>query len=84
MIGQDHQVNEKPTSVSERDLLPVLRSYGHAINLLVMGAPSVATASLPAAGAANDGKVIAEWTGATVNLVIYSHGIRVRFSGTAF
>lgn len=46
---------------------------------------TVATASLPAAGASQDGKVVIEDGGAGVgNLIIYKGGQRFRLTGTAF
>lgn len=85
MIGAEFQVNERPTTVEAKHLLSILRSYGHAINVLVQGSPLVATADLPAAGAAQNGKVIVENAGgSTRNLIVYSDGLRTRYTGTNF
>lgn len=83
--GQEYQVNERPTSATERDLLPLLRSYGHTLNQLALGNPMMTTATLPAAGAAQNGKIIIEDAGGgTRNLIFYAGGLRYRVSGTAF
>lgn len=86
MIGQEYQINERPTSTTDRDLLPILREYGHAINQLVMGPIVMTTANLPTAGNAQNGKIIIEDAGGgTRNLIFYAGGARYRISGgTAF
>lgn len=66
-------------------LRPMLDEHGAAINLLIVSAPEVvASGSLPAAGTANDGRVIIENGGAgNGNLVIYVGGQRFRLDGGA-
>lgn len=64
-------------------LQPLLQEQGHTINLLIASAPEVlASGSLPAAGAANNGRVIVEDGGAgNGNLVIYVGNQRFRLDG---
>ena len=84
-IGQDYQVSESPLPTSFGTLLPILRQHAHVINLLVLGAEVINTSSLPAAGAANDGRIVIENAGGAVrNLIIYSSGVRTRYTGTNF
>lgn len=46
---------------------------------------TIATASLPAAAAAQDGRVVIESAvGPTLNLVVYAAGIRARVAGVVF
>lgn len=44
----------------------------------------IATASLPAASASEDGRILLEDTGSTINFIAYGNGERVRFTGTEF
>ena len=60
----------------------VVSSRTPVVNLRVEGVDIVATGSLPAAGASQDGKVIIENVGAgDQNLIIYSNGQRFRING---
>ena len=51
-------------------------SYGDPNQYLNLCAPVVATANLPVAGTAMDGRVIIEYTGSGLNLVCYGHGLK--------
>lgn len=41
-----------------------------------LAAPVVATANLPAAGAIMDGRILIEYTGSGLALVVYGHGLK--------
>jgi hypothetical protein len=45
---------------------------------------TILTASLPAAGASQNNRLVIEDTGATPNFIVYGDGARVRFTGTSF
>jgi len=81
-ISRERKVNESPTDAAD---LRVLRDFGHAINKLIDGPPVVLTADLPAASPQLDGLMVVEQgAGSTRNLVVYTTGLRIRFTGTSF
>lgn len=80
-----NQVAPSPIPGNFPALLPVLREHAFAINTLIGGLEVVATADLPAASADLDGLTLIENAGgSTRNLVIYTNGLRTRFTGTNF
>jgi len=80
-ITKERKVNESPNAAH----LSLLREYGHAINKFIDGPPVVLTANLPAASAALDGLMLVEQgAGSTRNLIVYTTGLRIRFTGASF
>jgi len=80
-LEKERKVNESPVVAD----LSTLRQYGHVINKLIDGPLVVLTANLPAADPKLDGLMLVEQgAGSTRNLIIYSTGLRIRFSGSSF
>lgn len=72
----------KPTADAASAGISTTLPRGDHIHQLL--APVMATGSLPAAGAGNNGRVIVEISGATLNLILYGNNIRARIAGVAF
>jgi hypothetical protein len=86
-LGQFHPaVRLLETTVAPAAQTPPLEVKGDRVNLLKeLAIPVVPTASLPAAGAAQNGRILIEDGGAGVgNLILYKGGQRFRITGTSF